>query len=69
MYTVDQQVEAFEEILSKDSLNVQIGGTEILQVINKDPLVGNGMGAGFDKVELREGSDCRDAAPATMASS
>ena len=53
---VDQHVEVLEEILAEDALDVEIGGMEILEVIHEHLLLGNGVGAGFDQVELREGS-------------
>ena len=56
MRIVDQHVEVLEEILAENTLKVQIGGMETLQVINEYLLVGNSMGAGLDQVELREGS-------------
>ena len=56
MRIVDQHVEVLEKILAENTLKVQIGGMEILQVINEYPLVGDGMGADFEQVELREGS-------------
>ena len=36
--------------------NVQIGGMVTLEVINERLLPGNSMGAGFDQVELGDGS-------------
>ena len=53
---VDQHVEVLEEILAQNAPNVQIGGMEILEVINEHLLPGNSVGAGFDQVELCEGS-------------
>ena len=50
---VDQHVEVLEEILAENALDVQIGGMEILEVINEHLLVGNSVGAGFEEIELR----------------
>ncbi len=56
MSIVDQHIEVLEEIVAENALNVQIGGIEMFKVINEHLLVGNSVGAGFDQVELREGS-------------
>src|ERR1700722_4604283 len=59
----DQHVEVLEEILPEDALNVQIGGMEILEVINEPLLLGNSVGASFDQVELREGTGLTRSGP------
>jgi hypothetical protein len=48
-------VEVPEEILAEHTLNVLIGGMEILEVIHEHLLLGNRVGAGFNQVYLREG--------------
>src|ERR1700753_481158 len=53
---VDQHVEMAEEILAENALNELTIGIEIVEVVNEHVLVGNGLGASFDQVELREGS-------------
>jgi hypothetical protein len=52
---VDQHVEVLEEIFAENALNVQVGGAQILDVIHEHSLVGDGVGTGLEKVELREG--------------
>src|SRR3984885_8064251 len=53
---VDQHVEVLEKILAEDSLNVQVGGLEILEIIDNDPLVSDGARTRFEQVQLRDGS-------------
>ena len=53
---VDQHVELLEKILAENALNVEAGGLEILEVIHQHLLVGDGVRAGFEPVEMGEGS-------------
>src|SRR6476469_8082643 len=53
---VDQHVEVLKEILAEDAANVGIYRAKVQQTVHKHLLVGNGMGTGFNKVELGEGS-------------
>ena len=56
MCIVDQHVEVFKKVLAEDSPNLQIGRLEILKVVHQHLLVGHGMGARRNLVELRKGS-------------
>jgi len=53
---VDQHVEALKEILAEDAANVGIYRAKVQQTEHKHLLVGNGMGTGFNEVDLGEGS-------------
>jgi hypothetical protein len=57
---VDQHIEFAEKVLAEDSAKkVEIDGMGILEVKREYLLVGDGMGADFEQVELREGSGCK----------
>jgi hypothetical protein len=55
---VQQHVEVIEKILAQNSANVKIDRLEILEAEHEHLLVRDGMGTGFDQVELRGGSGC-----------
>jgi hypothetical protein len=50
---IDKYVEVLEEILAEHTLNVQVDGMEPSEVINEHLLVGDGLGADFEQVQLR----------------
>src|SRR5260370_2380230 len=57
---VDQHIEFAEKILAEDTAKkVEIDGMGILEVKHEYLLIGDGMGADFEQVELREGSGCK----------
>src|SRR5260370_32677206 len=54
---VDQHIEFAEEILAEDTpKKVEIDGMGVLEVKHEYLLIGDGMGANFKQVELRDGS-------------
>src|SRR5882762_11245528 len=57
---VDQHIEFAEKILAEDTAKkVEVDGMGILEVKHEYLLIGDGMGADFEQVELREGSGCK----------
>src|SRR5881275_1672818 len=60
MIIVDQHIEFAEKILAEHTAEgVEIDGMGILEVKHEYLLIGDGMGADFEQVELREGSGCK----------
>ena len=60
MSILDQHIEFAEKILAEDTAKkVEIDGMGILEVKHEYLLVGDGMGADFEQVELRDGSGCK----------
>src|SRR5260370_9820859 len=55
---VDHHIELAQKIFAEDSAKMEIDGLGILDVKHEYLLVGDRMGAGFEQVELREGSGC-----------
>jgi hypothetical protein len=57
---VDQHIEFAEKILTEDTAKeAEIDGMGILEVKHEYLLIGDGMEADFEQVELREGSGCK----------
>jgi len=55
---VDQHVEILQEVLAEDAANGKARGLEIAQFVHKHVLVDDGMGTGFEQVNLRVGNRC-----------
>ena len=53
---VDQHFELAQKVLSKDTPQVAIGGTWIVELTYEHLLIGDRMGASLKQVELHEGS-------------
>jgi hypothetical protein len=49
---VDEQIEVLKKILAEDTANAKTGGLQILEVGDDYSLVGNGVGAGFEQVQM-----------------
>src|ERR1039457_6060891 len=53
---VHQHVKVLKKVFAQNSTNVEIDGLETLEAEHEHLLVGDGVGTGFDQVQLRGGS-------------